>query len=256
LRNGKSTTARSRKLKDKCVLVTGASGGIGFQIAQQFLQRGARVGVHYCQSREGAEELARNFPADRCAIFQADFSESRQVRVLWDKYIAWAGAISVLVNNAGDASVPMPLGKFSEDVWDRAFQINLKAPVILSQAAMKVMQEASWGRIINISSIGVKYGGGVTSAHYSASKAALEAITLSFAKEGAPHNILVNAIRAGVTDTSIHEKMGRKDLAGRAQLIPLKRVAQPDEIANMVLFLASEESSFITGGILPVAGGE
>ena len=248
--------ARRRKLKNKCVLVTGASSGIGFHIAQQFLQRGARVGVHYCHNREGAEELARGLSVDRCAIFQADFSNTQQVHALWKEFYNWAGNISVLVNNAGDASAPMPLGEFSEEVWDRTFQINLKAPVILSQAAMKVMQQAGWGRIINISSIGVKYGGGITTAHYSASKSALEAMTLSFAKEGAPHNVLVNAIRAGVTDTAIHEKIGRKDLTGRAQLIPLKRVAQPNEIANMAVFLASEESSFITGGILPVAGGE
>ena len=247
--------ARRRELKGKSVLVTGASSGIGFHVAQQFLSRGARVGLHYCQRRAGVEELAREIPSDRCAIFQADFSDSHQVHGLWSEFYDWAGDVSVLVNNAGDASTAMPMSEFSEEAWDRTFQINLKAPVILSQLAMKVMKQASWGRIINISSIGVKYGGGQTSAHYSASKSALEAMTLSFAKEGAPNNVLVNAIRAGVTDTPIHQKMG-KDLSSRAKLIPLERVAAPSEIASMVIFLASEESSFVTGGILPVAGGE
>lgn len=243
-------------LKDKYILVTGASSGIGFQIARQFLQQGARVGVHYCRNRAGAEEVVAIAQEGQYRIFQADFSRSQQVYRLWDEFIEWAGTVSVLVNNAGDVVASMSLDQFSEKTWDRSFQINVKAPVILSQRAMKVMKEHAWGRVINISSIGVKYGGGIDTAHYSASKAALEAVTLSLAKDGAPYNVLVNAVRAGVTDTLLHQKLGRGDLSNRAKLIPLKRVAHPQEIANMVLFLASEESSFVTGGILPVSGGE
>jgi 3-oxoacyl-[acyl-carrier protein] reductase len=118
------------------------------------------------------------------------------------------------------------------------------------------MQEQRSGRIINISSIGVQFGGGVNSVHYSASKAALEALTLSFAKAGAPYNVLVNTVRAGVTDTPFHEKIGRDDLTDRANLIPKKRIAKPEGISNSVLFLASDSSSFITGSTLTVAGGE
>jgi len=244
------------ELQGKYVLVTGASSGIGLQIARQFLQQGARVGIHYYRNRAGAEEVAGIAQKEHSRIFQADFSKSQQVYRLWDEFLEWAGTISILVNNAGDVVAPMTLDRFSEEAWDRAFQINAKAPVILSQKAMEIMRERAWGRIINISSIGVKYGGGVSTAHYSASKAALEAVTLSLAKEGAPYSVLVNAVRAGVTNTSLHQKLGRGDLSERSKLIPLKRVADPQEIAHMVLFLASEQSSFITGGILPVAGGE
>ena len=118
------------------------------------------------------------------------------------------------------------------------------------------MSKQKSGRIINVSSIGVKFGGSPNTVHYSASKAALEALTRSFSKIGAPDNVLVNAIRAGVTDTPIHSKLGRKDLSRRSGMIPLGRMADPEEISQAVLFLASDQSSYITGSIIPVSGGE
>ena len=118
------------------------------------------------------------------------------------------------------------------------------------------MSKKKNGRIINISSGGWKYGGGKDTIHYSVSKAALEALTMAFAKIGAPHNILVNAIRPGVTDTPFHKKIGRNDLSARRNLVPLKRLAKPSEISHMVLFLASSKSSFITNTIISVTGGE
>ncbi len=244
-----------KPLKNKFCLVTGSSGGIGYAIARSFLERGASVGLHYCYNHSGATALAEIY-GDRCRVFQANFSDTLEILRLWDEFIDWSGEIAVLVNNAGVATAPESLVDLPEDVWDGAFQVNTKAPLLLSQRAMKLMKASAWGRIINISSIGVKFGGGVTTAHYSASKAALEAITRSFAKEGASRNVLVNAIRVGVTETDFHEKMGRYDLATRAKVIPLQRIAQPQEVANMVLFLASEESSFVTGSTIPVSGGE
>jgi NAD(P)-dependent dehydrogenase (short-subunit alcohol dehydrogenase family) len=240
----------------KTVLVTGGSGGIGFHIAKHFLEEGAKVGAHYHDDRDGAERLLEMAGAGQVRLFQADFTHSEQVLGLWDEFIAWTGTIDVLVNNAGSTIKPAPLDELTEESWDSAFQVNAKAPFLLSRAAMRVMKEKSFGRIINISSIGVKFGGGPTTLAYSASKAALEAVNRSLAKEGASHNVLVNAIRAGVTDTKFHERLGRTDLVKRTQSIPLKRLAMPQEIAGVVLFLASDASSFITGSTIPVAGGE
>ena len=243
-------------LDGKFALVTGSSSGIGLKIAEKLLESGVRVGAHYFSNRKGAAKLVDLVGKERCRLFKADFFDSRHIMQLWSDFLDWSGTISILVNNAGIASNPMALDDLREDAWDRTFQVNLKAPFLLSQAALSVMKENSWGRIINIGSIGVKFGGGEDTAHYSVSKSALETLTIAFAKRGAPYNVLVNAIRVGVTDTPFHRKIGRANLSGRVDLIPLKRMAQPDEIANTVRFLASEDSSYVTGSILTVAGGE
>ena len=244
------------QLKNKYVLVTGASSGIGFQIAKDFLLEGAFVGVHYCNNLKGAKRLLKYAKNKQCKIFKSDFSSSKEVSALWNEFILWSkGHIDVLVNNAS-------FGKFisfenlSEEDWDRTFQVNLKAAFQLSRAAFPIMSKKKNGRIINISSGGWKYGGGKDTIHYSASKAALEALTIAFAKRGAPHNVLVNAIRPGATKTPFHKKIGRNDLSARVKLVPLKRLAKPSEISNAVLFLASSKSSFITNTIINVTGGE
>ena len=244
------------QLKNKYVLVTGASSGIGFQIAKDFLLEGAFVGVHYHDNLNGAKRLLKYAKNKQCKIFKSDFSKSEEVSALWNEFILWSkGHIDVLVNNAS-------FGKFtsfenlSEEDWDRTFQVNLKAVFQLSRAAFPIMSKKKNGRIINISSGGWKYGGGKTSVHFGASKAALEALTMAFAKIGAPHNVLVNAIRPGVTDTPFHKKIGRNDLSERINLVPLKRIAKSSEISHTVLFLASSKSSFITNTIISVTGGE
>jgi len=244
------------QLKNKYVLVTGASSGIGFQIAKDFLLEGAFVGVHYCNNLKGAKRTLKYAKNKQCKIFKSDFSSSKEVSALWNEFILWSkGRIDVLVNNA-DFVKPMSLENLSEEEWDKTFQVNLKAAFQLSRAAFPIMSKKKNGRIINISSGGWKYGGSKASVHYGASKAALEALTIAFAKIGAPHNVLVNAIRPGATKTPFHKKIGRNDLSARINLVPLKRLAKPSEISNTVLFLASSKSSFITNTIINVTGGE
>ena len=176
---------------------------------------------------------------------------------LWSSFMLWSkGNIDVLVNNAANVSQSCDWRTVNEKAWDRVFQVNAKAPFLLGRAALGTMAKKRRGRIINLSSIGVKFGGSETTLHYSASKAALEAISKSLAKAGAPYNVMVNVVRIGVTDTTAHKKAGRKNLSGRIALIPLKRSARPSEISKVVLFLASEGSSFITNTTIDVAGGE
>ena len=246
------------QLKNKYVLVTGASSGIGFQIAKDFLLEGAFVGVHYCNNLKGAKRALKYAKNKQCKIFKSDFSSSKEVSALWNEFILWSkGRIDVLVNNASFVK-PMPLENLSEEEWDKTFQVNLKAPFLLSRAAFPIMSKKKNGRIINISSGGWKYGGGKTTVHYGASKAALEALTMAFAKIGAPHNVLVNAIRPGATKTPGHRQRypDTSDFSARVNLVPLKRLAEPSEISNAVLLLASSKSSFITNTIISVAGGE
>ena len=246
----------NKQLKNKYTLVTGASSGIGFQIAKDFLLEGAFVGIHYYNNLKGAKRLLKYAKNKKCKIFKSDFSNSKEVSVLWNEFTLWSkGRIDVLVNNASFVK-PMPLENLSEEEWDRTFQVNLKAAFQLSRAAFPIMSKKKNGRIINISSGGWKYGGGKDTIHYSTSKAALEALTIAFAKRGAPHNVLVNAIRPGATKTPFHKKIGRKDLSARTNLVPLKRLAKPSEISNAVLFLAGSKSSFITNTIINVTGGE
>jgi len=248
---------KKRLIKNKYALVTGSSGGIGFEIARGLLLEGVSVGAHYCHNKKGAEKLHKYAKKAQCRIFEADFSRSGEALRLWDEFTLWSrGRIDILVNNAGEVVRPVPLKDLSEEVWDAAFQVNVKAPFLLSRAALSIMAGQRNGRIINISSIGVKFGGSPTTTHYSASKAALEALTKSLAKAAASYNVLVNAVRPGITDTPIHKKAGRGDISGRVAMIPLKRSAKPSEIAEVVLFLASDKSSFITNTVIDVAGGE
>lgn len=257
LKDGRITIKAEDILKGKKVLVTGASSGIGFQIAYDFLQAGATVGAHYRSNLQGVNNLLTSASHEQCKIFQADFSDKMQVIRVWKEFINWSSGIDILINNAGEAAVPVPLEELDDDSWDRTLNVNLKAPFWLSREALRIMSAQKSGRILNISSIGVKFGGGLNTIHYSASKAALEALTLSLAKAGAPDNVLVNAVRVGVTDTPMHGKIGREsDLPSRAALIPLGRIASPSEISQFVLFLAGEHGSYITGAVIPVSGGE
>jgi len=245
------------KLKNKYILVTGANSGIGFQIAKDLLLEGALVGAHYYLDKKGAEKLLKYGKPGQCKVFSADFSRSREIFRLWDQFISWSkGSIDVLVNNAGEIGQLLPFKDLTEEDFNRVFQINVKAPFLLSRVALSIMSKQRDGRIINISSIGVKFGGSANTLHYSASKAALEAMTKSFANAGAPFNVLVNAVRPGVTDTPLHKHLSRKDLLKRAAMVPLKRLARPAEISNIVVFLASNKSSFVTNTIIDVAGGE
>jgi len=245
------------QLKNKHVLVTGASSGIGFQIAKDFLLEGAWVGAHYCRNRKGVEKLLKYAKSGQCRVLQADFFRSEEVLRLWNEFISWSKKrIDVLVNNAGEVGRATNLKGLTEEAWDRVFQVNVKAPFLLSRAALSNMSKKRSGRIINISSVGVKFGGSRNTLHYSASKAALEAITKSFASVAAPFNVLVNAVRPGVTNTPLHKKTGRKDMSKRINMIPLKRFAEPYEISNVVIFLAGKKNSFLTNAIIDVAGGE
>ncbi|MCF6331158.1 MAG: SDR family oxidoreductase [Sulfurimonas sp.] len=236
----------------KTVLITGANSGIGFATVQLFLDNNYKVFAHYNQNRNSLESLDNK----NLFLVKANLLYMNETEELFKEVMKETERIDVLVNNAGLYMSADTDKDLSIEAFDEVLNVNLKAPFILSKMFIHIMKNFSSGKIINISSIGVKYGGSYSSMFYTISKAALESLTLSLAKEGSKYNILVNAIRVGVTDTDIHKINKNKNMNDRVELIPLRRMAETKEIAEQILFLSSSKNSFMTGSIVTVAGGE
>lgn len=233
-------SSENNSFRNKYILVTGANQGTGFEIAKEFILSGALVAVHHYQDEAGARKLLQYAKPGQCTFFQADFSQEKEVSKLWQEFILWSKEkIDVLVNNAA------AFGKSDED-WNMVFQVNTKAPFLLMNYAFPFMLKQKSGRIINMSSISVKSAGSLGVARYSASKAALEALTQLFARTGREDNVFVNAVRPGVTDSPLHHKLAECD-----PLFATDKFISTKEIADAVVTLASGNS---TGSIVEVIG--
>ena len=245
-------------LKDKKVLITGATGGIGSCLVRMFASEGATVGIHYHQNQEQAKSLTQSIEADggRAECFKTDLLSTDAPSLIHD-FIEKFSGIDVLVNNAGGILGFKDFLELDETSWNETQRLNVQAPFFLAQQAFSHMKEHGGGKIINISSIAAKYGGSAKSLHYGAAKAALEAVTTGLARAGAQHNILVNAVQGGYIDTLLQQRFAEeKDLKARIELIPLKRPGKPEDVAGAVVYLASTAGDFITGEIMTVAGGD
>ncbi len=242
------------------ILITGATGGIGTAMAEVFADHGDSLGLHYSKNRNKALQLQKALRGKtKIEIFKANLINLKETEDLVKSFVKKFDGIDVLINNAGAVFDQVDFRELKEKSWQNTFDLNVKAPFMLSRAVFNNMKERGGGKIINISSVNVKYGGSGKSMHYIASKAALESITRTLAKEGAKYNILVNAIRPGVIDTPMRTKIkghNEEDFQKRIAFVPLKRVGHPIDIARMALFLADESGDFITGEIFTVAGGD
>ena len=246
-----------KAIRGKKVLITGASGGIGEDMALLFAEYGAVLGLHYNSGKEAADLLLREVKkrGAEAGLFQADLVlDSGETLV--DDFIKHFGGIDILINNAGAVFGFKDFLELDDMSWEKTFKLNAQAPFFMARRAFADMKKNNGGKIINISSVAAKYGGSERSLHYGAAKAALEAETIGLARAGAKCGILVNAIRGGFIDTPFHEKLGSKNIKERVQLIPLKRAGRPEDVASMALYLASEAGDFITGEIITVAGGD
>ena len=239
--------------------VTGGATGIGAATVERLASLGAAVACCYNKSSAPAKALAARLKERGLEILpvKADVTESEQVRDAIETAAQHFGRpVNVLVNNAGDNLNPTPVESMDEGLWRQVIGVNLTGPFLCAKYVIPGMKSLGYGRIINITSISARTGGGPGSAHYVASKAGLEGFTRALAKELAPFNITVNGIAPGVIYTPIHERTNTPESLERLrQNIPLARLGAADEVAQVVAFLASEAGSFITGEIIAVNGG-
>ncbi len=242
---------------NKAVLVTGASRGIGRATAKQFAERGAQVAVHYNQDKHSAEQTLQSLHGGGHVILQADLTVADAARNLVDRTVEEMGRLDILVNNAGIYKLhPVTSVSYTnwQQLWHETLGVNLLGPANLLFCTVPHMLKNGGGKIVNISSRGA-FRGEPEAPAYGASKAGLNALSQSMAKALARHNIYVFAVAPGFveTDMAMHLLAGPAGEEIRNQS-PLGRVARPEEVARTVLFLASEGSEFLTGGIVDVNG--
>ncbi|MDR3722053.1 MAG: glucose 1-dehydrogenase [Candidatus Acidoferrales bacterium] len=245
------------ELTGKVAIVTGASKGIGAGIAKHLAAAGAAVAVNYASSREGADKVVAEITAKggKAIAVHGDVAKKADVQKLVDATLASFGRLDILVNNAGVFRFA-PLEDVTEEEFHRQFDINVLGMLLATQAAVKHFG-AEGGSVINITSV-VGRSAFPNSVVYSATKAAINSLTRVLAAELGPKKIRVNAIAPGVTVTEGFEAMGEATKGFEAYAVsqtPLGRVATPDDIAKVAVFLASEQSAWITGDIITASGG-
>jgi len=242
-------------LQNKAALVTGGSRGIGKAIALVLADNGANVAFTYKSAAAAADEVVKAIEAKgrKALAIQSDAKNFSEANSVVEKVIAQFQRLDILVNNAGITKDTL-LMRMSEQDWDDVIDTNLKGAFNFSKAVCKQMMSQREGVIINISSIaGVIGNPGQT--NYAAAKAGLIGMTKTLAKELSSRNIRVNAVAPGFVDTDMTEKLTPQQKEALIGMIPLKRTAKPEEIASVVLFLASQASSYVTGQVLCVDGG-
>jgi len=243
-----------KRFENKVVVVTGGCRGIGKAIVEGFLAEGAFVWAWDYKLPDENEVLIENEEhRSRVRTVQVDVSSSESVNNATQKVLDESGRIDILVNNAGITRDNLLL-RMTESDWDAVINTNLKGTFLCTKAILRSMMNQRYGRIINISSI-VGEIGNAGQANYSASKAGVIGFTKSLAKEVASRNILVNAIAPGYVRTAMTEKLSPEQKEAFLKNIPLRREAEPEDIARVVLFLASDDASYITGQVINVDGG-
>jgi len=243
------------KLAGKAALVTGASRGIGREIALELAKQGANVAVNFAGSEAKANEVVDEIKAlgrDAFTI-KCDVSNSEEVSEMIKAVVTQFGRLDILVNNAGITKDNL-LMRMKEDEWDDVININLKGVFLVTKAVTRQMMKQRAGRIINIASI-VGVSGNPGQANYVAAKAGVIGLTKTAAKELASRHITVNAIAPGFITTDMTEQLPEDVKAEMLKMIPLARFGEPKDIAAITAFLASDDSAYMTGQTLHVDGG-
>lgn len=239
----------------KVVFVTGGSRGIGKAISLKYAENGYNVVINYVSTNTDIEKLEKEFKEKgaESLILKADVSKVEEVENVVNKAIERFGKIDVLVNNAGVTKDGLLL-RMKEEDFDKVIEINLKGTFIATKSVLPYMMKKRVGKIINLSSV-VGVTGNAGQCNYSASKAGIIGFTKSAAKELASRNIRVNAVAPGFIDTDMTSVLGEDIKENINSQIPMRRMGSSHEIANVVYFLGSDESSYITGQVINVDGG-
>lgn len=242
-------------LDGKTALVTGASRGIGRAIALRLAAEGANIAINYAGNTAKAEETKAAIEAagGKAALFQADVSDSAQVEQMIASVLETFGSLDILVNNAGITRDGL-LMRMKEEDFDAVLDTNLKGIFHVTKAVTKIMMKQRSGRIVNMASV-VGIIGNAGQTNYAAAKAGVIGFTKSAARELAARGITVNAVAPGFIATDMTAAMPEKAKEATLAAIPLRRMGTPEDVANAVLFLVSDQAAYITGQVVKVDGG-
>jgi len=242
------------KLQGRIAIITGGARGIGKAIATEFIKEGAKVVIIDIAEDELAKTYEELSKYGEVTPIKADVSRVEDVRKAVDEVIRKYGRIDILVNNAGIFS-SASLDEITEERWDRVMKVNLTSAVMFSKEVVKYMKEQGFGKIINMASLAGQVGGIFAGIDYAVSKAGIICLTKALARRLAKYNILVNAVAPGVIETPMTAPWPEEVKRGFIQKIPLGRLGKPEEVAKLVLFLASDDSNYITGQVINIDGG-
>lgn len=247
----------TKELAGKTVLITGASRGIGAATALTLADAGAaHIAIHYNSYAEGAEQVADALRSKGVAatLIQSDLAHSEGIRSLCER--AQTLGADILINNAGHLVQRAKLAEYTEDLFDRVSNLNVKSVYLASQAVVPAMIEKGSGIIVNVSSIAARNGGGPGATIYAAAKAAVATITKGLAKELAPKGIRVNAVSPGTVDNYFHEKYSNREILNNViAATPAGTLGTNEEVADVILFLCTSPSRYLHGQTIEINGG-
>jgi 3-oxoacyl-[acyl-carrier protein] reductase len=244
------------KLKNRVAIVTGGARGIGKAIVRTFVREGAKVALVDIEEIKKLEALKKEFEkmGGEVITISCDITKSSDVNEMVGKVQRAFGRIDILVNNAGIIRRGT-IETVTEEDWDRVIEVNLKGTFNCCKAVVDIMKKQSYGKIVNVSSIAGKMGDITSAPGYGPSKAGVDALTKTLARQLAPYGINVNAVSPHAIETEMSGQWSEERRKEIIASIPLGRLGKPEDVAEAVLFLASDEASFITGEILDVNGG-
>ena len=239
--------------------VTGSSTGIGRAVALALAEEGCRVVVHYNRSEDEAREVVERISSSggEATLLGGDVADAQEVERMVGEIEGRYGRLDILVNNAGSLIERRSFSEMTEDLWDQVMDVNLKSVFLCSRAVLPMMRHRGRGRIVNVTSVAARNGGGPGSAAYATAKGGVSTLTRAMAKELVSESILVNGVAPGIITTPFHDRFTPPEMReSMTAAIPIGREGTPEEVAGAVLFLASPWADYLVGEIIEVNGGQ